>query len=220
MQAKQRQILFVVIAVLIIAVVSSRFAFQKFEFAPARAFLYRDEAPLGGLGAYGYLVFTRRPNESSKKRYMAVCGSYRHNLEPMGEFRHEERNSIMVTFWPLVSRQETKGHVSDCNVLISKYDYAFANRMASSVEKLGAEGPILIAWTSPFLEGPHGDALTLDVSDFAEEDLDRALGIWKDRVARDPATWQKGFNLVLVREAFRNLIQKHGEQIVSVAQGK
>ncbi len=59
-------------------------------------------------------------------------------------------------------------------------------------------------------------ALVLDLSDFATEDIPRAFAIWKSRITRDPSVWNEGFQLALAVEAFRSLIQKYGEDIVSV----
>ena len=56
----------------------------------------------------------------------------------------------------------------------------------------------------------------LDLSDFADEDLERAFGIWKDRIVMDPTVWRKGFNVVLCREALRNLLQKYGDTVLAV----
>ena len=64
-----------------------------------------------------------------------------------------------------------------------------------------------------------GSPLVLDLSDFSEDDLDRAFGIWKDRISRDPQAWKNGFNLLLIREAFRNFINKYGDQVIATAKG-
>ena len=77
-------------------------------------------------------------------------------------------------------------------------------------------GPILAAWARPFEDSASSQALVLDLSDFADEDLDRAFGIWRDRITRDPAVWRDGFIVVLCREALRSLLQKYGDGILAV----
>jgi hypothetical protein len=136
--------------------------------------------------------------------------------EYLAEDQDVDPQSLMVTHWLV---RERVRETADCELLIDTYDYAQATKIASSIGKLGAEGPILVAYGQPFERAsPSSNALVLDLSNFADEDLDRAFGIWKDRITRNPAVWKDGFNLELVREAFRNLIQKYGEQIVGVVE--
>ena len=86
-----------------------------------------------------------------------------------------------------------------------------------SFTNVSSSGPILVAWQEPFPRGVNGaDTLVLDMSDFSENDVDRAFGIWMERIVQDPSVWNDGFKLVLAREAFRNFIQKYGESIMEV----
>jgi hypothetical protein len=101
---------------------------------------------------------------------------------------------------------------------VDLYDFPRANPIASSAKVLGSEGPVLAAWATSYrADLPTTTALVLDLSRFDEADLDRAFTIWKEKIVNDPSTWNDGgFKLVKAREAFRNLIQKYGETIVSV----
>ena len=91
--------------------------------------------------------------------------------------------------------------------------------MVSFLNKLDISGPILVAWRDPYPQGPMtGEALVLDLSRFADEEIDRAFGIWRDRITRDPDIWTDGWKVVLVREAFRSLIQSYGEDVVQAVQ--
>jgi hypothetical protein len=74
---------------------------------------------------------------------------------------------------------------------------------------------VLTAWTKPFEEN-DSEALVLDLSDFSNEDLDRAFAIWRERITTNPEAWQDGLNLVVFREAFRNLLQTYGQQILGI----
>lgn len=120
----------------------------------------------------------------------------------------------MITYW-LVDQRSS--NVSDCGALVEHYDYATANEIASEVKKLSATGPVLVAWSKPYgRDAGTSDALVLDLSDFSDDDLDRAMGIWKDRIVRDPSVWNKGFNSTKAKEAFRNLLQRYGDQILTI----
>jgi hypothetical protein len=186
---------------------------------PVRGYLYAGETASQGFGAYGYLLFTKEPNDETRARYELICDSYLRNFEPRSAYGGKKPGSLMITYWMLTTTHaETSDAESDCKQLLGKYDYARAYEMVSAISKLTSPGPVLVAWEQPYASDTtlKEDALILDMSDFSNEDLDRAFGIWKDRITKDPSVWKKGFNVVLVREAFRNLIEKYGDKIVAL----
>jgi hypothetical protein len=190
---------------------------QKTETAPVavRAYLYANEPAPQGYGAYGYLVFNAQPSETETKRYEHVCETFRVKLmETWGQ--EGERGNQMVTFWPLRVPESTAVDSWPCSKLVENYDYRMAAEIATVIHKQAATGPILVAWKKPFEQSAPSEALVLDLSDFADEDLDRAFGIWRDRITRDPAVWRDGFNLVLCREVLRSLLQKYGDTVLGV----
>ncbi|MFN2624100.1 MAG: hypothetical protein ABR611_14785, partial [Chthoniobacterales bacterium] len=95
------------------------------------------------------------------------------------------------------------------------YDTAYAARIAASVGKQGVRGPLLVAWPKPF-RGSASDALILDMSNFSNNDLSRAIQIWKDRIAMDPKLWQRGWKTVQLREELRNGIENVLPDVVTV----
>jgi hypothetical protein len=186
-------------------------------YVPARDFLVGGVTPPLGFGAYGYLIFTGRPGALSQKRYLAICDAFLRNLEPLASYTDTDRALLMPTYWLLKRDAFHASDLTDCSRLIEVYDYASAKPMAAALGKLASSGPILVAWKAPYPQGRDlGDELVLDLSAFADEDLDRALGIWMERIARDPSVWNKGFSGVRITEAFRNFIQKYGGEIVRV----
>lgn len=187
---------------------------------PVREYLVRGDEPDPNFGAYGYLVFTKRASDKEKTRYNRICDSFKLSFELGRYMYNDNKNNLMVTFWPLEVSAKKEKYLNSCKWLLSKYDYEFANILASTVKKLSIEGPLLIAWDKPFGSGQAKyKPVWLDLSDFDDDDIDRAMLIWKGRIARDPANWNDGFNLVKFREAFRSLVQKYGEDILSVVQG-
>ena len=173
----------------------------------------------------GYLVFTKRPSDETQKRFQRVCKAYLRNLEPLADYAGVDSKSLLVTFWLLRSKliPRLRSGLPNCKQLIRIYDYATATVIASSLGKLNTKGPILAAWEKPFGADPsRPDVLVLDLSNFPDKsrELDRAFGIWKDRISRNPSVWKDGFSIVLARENFRNLIQKYGQQIIDVITAK
>jgi hypothetical protein len=121
----------------------------------------------------------------------------------------------MPTYWLAENMDKINKRHPDCQLWIKYYDYARAKKILSSVKLLSSNGPILIAWNQPFEKtSKHESALVLDLSDFSNDDLDRAFGIWMDRITRDSRIWHAGFDLVLIREAFRNFLEKYGDHII------
>jgi hypothetical protein len=182
---------------------------------PVRDVLLSGEPAPVGYGAYGYLVFTKRPSENDMERYAAVCLAYIRNLEPLSRYSPDVSPSLMPTYWLVAGEADFDERSPDCRMWVDSYDYPRAKVMASAVSALDSDGPLLVAWSKPFeIVAPGERALILDLSDFSNEDLDRAFGIWMDRITRDPAVWHAGFNLVLAKEAFRNFLEQYGDHIV------
>lgn len=185
--------------------------------ALARDFQVRGTPLPLGFGAYGYLVFTKRPGRDQANRYGSMCEAYVNALESVNTFPGRDRASLMVTYWLLEEEPTNEWDLPDCMYLLEQYDYATASTIASSIGVLDAEGPVLVAWRTPFETHEPGDTrLLLDLSTFIDNDLDRAFGIWKSRIVRDPTSWEEGFVLSNIKERFRNFLQKYGPSIVSV----
>ena len=212
---------FVILVALLMTSCSALQRSSKAPGIPTRGFLYRGESPEQDLGAYGYLLFTGQPDKDKYARYEHICDSYERKIRDVNEYPGGDRSALMITYWLLATHDENSSQKSECARLIDNYDYATADKIVSAIGKLSATGPILVAWNKPFGSGQSASTgLVLDMSDFADEDLDRAFSIWKDRIVRDPSVWQKGFNVVKAREAFRSLIQLHGAKIIATVSGK
>jgi hypothetical protein len=178
-----------------------------------RGFLDTSKDVPRGYGAYGYLVFTSDPRSTAKERYAAVCSAFVGHLVASHAKSARERASEMITFWPV-----QRGFVAenpDCKEVIDYYDTWYAARIAASVGKQGARGPLLVAWPKPYGEA-RSEALVLDMSSFSNDDLSRAIQIWKDRIAMDPALWQSGWKTVQIKEELRNGIENVLPNIVTV----
>ena len=125
----------------------------------------------------------------------------------------------MPSYWFLDSDGffEKREELVDTELMVDAYDFSRAKALLARVNKLNAVGPILVAWERPFDARKSGaDALVFDLSKFADEDLDRALQIWTTRIARDPDSWNNGFNMVKFRESLRNFLQTYGDQILAI----
>jgi hypothetical protein len=136
------------------------------------------------------------------------------NLEPLARLGRAATD-VVFTYWVL-SGSSADRVSEDCDSLVSRYDYARAAQIAAAVDRPGAVGPLLVAYPTILQAGQVADTLLFDLSDFSDVDLDRAFAIWKDRVGRDPATWNQGFQLVLIREAFRNFLERYGNDVLRI----
>lgn len=165
-----------------------------------------------GYGAYAYLVFTSDPRSTHKERYLAVCSAFKGHLPLTKSKSTRERASEMITLWLL--QEGFLAEDPDCQDLIANYDTIYAARLAAVVSKRGARGPLLVAWTKP--SGTPSDALVLDMSNFSTNDVSRAMSMWKDRIAMDPALWQKGWKAARVKEEFRSVIENILPDVITV----
>ena len=186
---------------------------------PSRDFLFEDTLPDQGYGAYGYCLFTKRPDEFSRNRFIKFASAYLAVLEHTYAFESIPREELMPTYWLL--KAEASEIVFENTVsaesLVDFYDYSRAKILLRSIAKGDSEGPILAAWQQTFEAGDDiGAALIFDLSTFSDEDMERAIQIWTSRIVKDPSYWNNGFKLVKFREEFRNFLQRYGEQVLAV----
>ena len=182
---------------------------------PVRDVLFSDQEAPSGFGAYGYLIFTKRPTDDDFSRYIAVCAAFNRNLEPVSDYPPSSWPQIMPTYWLAKNHRGIDNRHPDCQRWVEFYDYSRAKTIASAAKVLSSKGPILVAWSQPFEKARNDEtALVLDLSDFSDYDLDRAFGIWMDRITRDPEIWHAGFNVVLAKEAFRSFLERYGDDII------
>jgi hypothetical protein len=181
---------------------------------PTRDYLTHNATPSAAYGAFGYVLFTNEPiDEAAKRRYLAACSAFIATMEPTASYNNYDSARLMPTYWLLTA---TPVHQT-CDKLVGGYDYARAKPLLSLVGKLASTGPVLAAWdTSPEQNTSPKHQLILDLSNFSDDDMERAFGIWIQQFAKDPSLWQHGFDAVRIRESFRSLIQKYGGQIMEV----
>jgi hypothetical protein len=179
-----------------------------------RGLLYTEQPTPQGFGAYAYIVFNADPRSAEKDRCLALCETFNAYLSPsMASDSVAEKRAQMVTFWPMTGTPGTQE--PDCQQLISNYDRRLAARIAASVNKQDAAGPLLVAWSKPYGEA-NTEALVLDMSHFATKDLPRALRKWKGQIATNPTLWQHGWKTIVIREEIRNTIENIGPGVVTV----
>lgn len=167
-------------------------------------------------GAYGYLLFAKKPSEAEKKRYLKICDAFLRVFVPTSDALALgiDTNFIMPTFFPIITKCPKKEALKS-QFLLDNYDYTYSQIVLSNIKKPGKEGPYLVAFQKPFVPGKvnKGEMLYLNLYDFSDEDIDRAFGVWKDMIANDPNTWKDGFNKTLILEAFRNFLNRYGQEI-------
>lgn len=182
---------------------------------PARAFCMRDANCGSEYAAYGYIIFTKRPtSDAALKRYLSVCRAYIGNLETVSSYTDTPKSQIATTFWLLTSQPKDE---HSCKELVALYDYARAAKIATSLQKLKAAGPLLVAWGNPYAEQSQKEQrLLIDLTRLSNTELDNAFGIWRDNISQNKSFWGKKFNVALVIEEFKSFIGKYGKLIIEV----
>jgi hypothetical protein len=189
------------------------------ESIPSRDFLFEGMLPEKGYGAYGYFLFTKRPDVHSRNRFIKVASAYLGVLEHTDEFSSVPRERLMPTYWLLKTEASEIAlqNMPSPELLVDFYDYSRAKALLSRIEKNDSEGPVLVAWRQPFeRRGDISTALVFDLSTFSDDDMERSIQIWTSRIVKDPELWNKGFKMVKFREEFRNFLQRYGEQVLAV----
>ena len=181
---------------------------------PVRDFLIAEERPALGYGAYGYVLFTRESSPATQARDVAFCEAFMRGMVSAGSYPDVARANLMPTYW-LLKRDVRRDDAGDCKELVSQYNLAHAKPHLSAVQRLAADGPVLVAWrTREPISGE--EALVFDLSRLTPNDFPQALGLWQDRIARNPAVWNNGFLLERIRLDLRAFVQTYGATIIQV----
>jgi len=182
---------------------------------PARDFCIKGKQCGSEYGAYGYIIFTKRPStDTRKQRYLSVCNAFITNLEDVGGFSGITNSQIATTFWLLTSQPENE---KSCNELIDKYDYARGTVIATSIKKLKSAGPILVASGTPDIpQSEQRELLIIDLSKLTASEMGQVFNIWKDKISQDKKYWEEGFNIPLIVAEFRSFIEKYGDSIIKI----
>ena len=98
-----------------------------------------------------------------------------------------------------------------CSLRVANYDFDRADGVLAKLDKQDVVGPVFAAWDSTTEK-----VLALDLSSFAEEDLGRAVTLWKQRIVQNPDVWNDGIDVALVKEEARNFLRRYGDSIMGL----
>jgi hypothetical protein len=161
-------------------------------------------------GANGAIIFTSKPN---KERGLQICKAYINDFNDVGKFdsfKDINLKKLMVTHWLL---NEYIAHIDseNCNTLLEKYDYPRAEIIAAKAKMTGISEVFLIAFPNT---NNFENSIIIDMSNFSNQDISRALELWKKHISRGRNEWSTGLKFDIAVNEFRSLIQKYGETIL------
>ncbi len=168
----------------------------------------------GGYGAYGYVILANRPGvPRDAARDSAVCQALVKVRPPSTVTTQAPPTALLSTMW-LAERPLQDGQ---CDDMLAAYDHARAQQLSRPVARASGAGPLLIASPRP-LNGsaPRERTLVLDLSRVRTADLERAFGLWFERLAQDQRHWKNGFSAGPLRGEFRSLLDAYGPQLLRV----
>jgi hypothetical protein len=185
---------------------------------PARGYVYKEQQPEKGFGAYGYVLLSSGSVTGSGAKYdrlVHTANSFLENFPRPGDrIPAAEKQELMVTHWLL-----TKPNLPEESgkLLVEHYNYSRSLRMLKALNMSGKQGPVLVAWTKPFEELSEKElkkSLVFDLSRFSDEDIDRAFRLWRKMLSEDVDDWNKpGNKLIKFREEVRNGFQQYGQTL-------
>ena len=195
----------------------------------SREYLLRGREEDSDYGLIGYVIFTGSPGtERDQQRYEALYAAYR-SLPPPEDFEAlgRDRADLAVLYWPLdegntnrAAWMEARGRT---DYFIARFDYARARLILSCVEGLRGPGPFILGHAEPIVcRGSAGtslsrrDVLALDLSRVHETDFREALRLFQERIAGDPDTWRRGFDMERIRLSLRMLLLSYSDTILSL----
>lgn len=173
---------------------------------------YRKNVLFNAIG----IVLISSNKKTPTDRNLKFCNTFMSELEPVSELNEfVYQKNIIPTYWLLKKRQKHTNteDFSNCKFLIDNYHYARSLSILSMVDKLSVKGPVLIAESN--FKGAK-ETLIFDLSNFSEDEFERAMRIWRDRVTMDPKVWTEGFTYVIAKEEIRNLFQTYGSSVMSL----
>jgi hypothetical protein len=197
----------------------------------SRVFAGPSQYPPASFKAYGILAFPTRATPADQKRHVMFCNEYEADLPHVSEVPIPPSQQ-MVTVWPLETSDQaerlnrTPRDPRGCEYAVEHYGLVVAleamNQAELTDEEKAEGGPFLLAW-SPAAEKGKKPALVLkvDMSQITEAKDAKSLFIkWRADIERDPRTWDKGWNVELVREKLRYWLNDYGPKIFSLVSVK
>ncbi len=170
---------------------------------PTRSLLVHGEVPSSSYRVNGFVIFVSKPlNEKQYYRYLQTCHAYVNTLNPTDSYSPE--NDLLPTYWPV-----SKNIDANCIDMVLYYDYIRASEIIArfNVELSAGIGPYLVA-------SGEGEVMVLDMSTFSQDDITRAMRIWKQEICVNPKNWEPKLSIIKFREVFRNMLQAYGDSIL------
>jgi hypothetical protein len=193
----------------------------------SRVFAGPNQYPPASFRAYGILAFPTRATPADQKRQVMFCNEYEADLPHVSEVPIPPSQQ-MVTVWPLEAADQAERlnraprDPRGCDYAVEHYGLVVAleamNQADLTDEEKAEGGPFLLAW-SPAAEKGKKPALVLkvDLSQITEAKDAKSLFIkWRQDIERDPRTWDRGWNVELVRDKLRYWLNDYGPKIFSL----
>ena len=173
--------------------------------------------------ANSYILLSSADDTESISRNLNICKSYTRHFDPVLEFKNTVPDeNTMQTYWLLnykanmIANESGPSALSKiaCDKHVNLYDFTRAKVLLGRAKLLYSKGPVLAAWSNTTMDN---GLLTFDLTNIKKSDFDQAMLIWKKRIVNNPAIWNKGFDLSIIKKEFHQLEQKYGKGIVQVS---
>lgn len=121
-------------------------------FQAGRSLLIRGAAEDPGFGLYSYVLFTQRPTDSERPRYIALVYAITRTVERVGDMMSVgvDRSEINVIYFPVTRAPRRGATPMEAAVwIVDNYDYARAEAIRVHCRYARGPGPFLVASLSP-----------------------------------------------------------------------
>jgi len=178
-------------------------------------------------GLYAYIVLPHPPaNAAEAAKQRALYNAFRQAFPRPKELTEEgvPPSDIAVTYW-LVDGQASGAEIvrrdqaSDARFFVTHYDYVRAQIILARLQRLGQDGPFIVAAVRP-LDGSSGDAdtpiLVLNFGSLRTEDYPKGMAWYQRRVTRAPETWRNKFDMEGFRLSIRSAVGQYAESALTL----
>lgn len=143
--------------VLIIILISTIVIFNKcgsLKYQAGREYLVNGADEQKDYGLYSYFLFSKRPEDHQKDRYIAVIESYLNSIEKIG--KHEKKytkSKLNICYIPVETKPDItfeKLSVKEKSIwILENYDYAEARYFLNKTDYSLLKGPYIISYEKP-----------------------------------------------------------------------
>lgn len=140
-----------------IILISAILIFNKcgsLKYQAGREYLVNGTDEQKDYGLYSYFLFSKRPEEDQKDRYIAVIESYLNSIEKIEKYEKKyTKSKLNICYIPVENKPDTSFEELSIKErsawILENYDYAGARYFLNKIDHSLLKGPYIISYEKP-----------------------------------------------------------------------